>query len=215
MIPGHGHLVKYLDRSRVTAYFALEPNLMMHEHIIKTAHEAGFREEDGTFLIIPFPLENTNDICAMLTLWSQKFASSPILVDRKKNGSDQASQTQVIDTIVCILTLCSVPSPTVALKNIIQHVLRPCGQFLFYEHVRSPSRSIAYIQDIVAPIWRVFFDGCIIGQDSIKVIQDAGMVTNGNTKSEESLWADIKIWEKEDEDPNSLFYHQLGQCLRK
>ena len=186
---------------------------MMHKHIIDKAHAAGFREEDGTLLTIPCPLENINDICVHISQWSQRYTTSDsgkIVPNQKSEKQEGRAQVQVIDSITCILTLCSVPSPTSTLRNIITHILRPGGQFLFYEHVRNPSRQIARLQDVVAPIWRIFFDGCLIGQDSVKIIEEAGHYRPGET-----LWSDSVVWGNEEEDKNSLFWHQVGYCLKK
>ncbi len=43
-----------------------------------------------------------------------------------------------VDTIVSILSLCSIPSPTRTLRALVHSVLAPGGQLLFREHVRNP-----------------------------------------------------------------------------
>ncbi len=44
---GYGHLVRYLGKERVTAYVALEPNVLMHERLRKAVREAGVRRGGG------------------------------------------------------------------------------------------------------------------------------------------------------------------------
>jgi ubiquinone/menaquinone biosynthesis C-methylase UbiE len=51
-----------------------------------------------------------------------------------------------IDTVVSTLVLCTVDAPDLALKEIAR-VLRPSGQLLFIEHVRSDSPTLARWQD--------------------------------------------------------------------
>jgi len=41
------------------------------------------------------------------------------------------------DTLVSVLTLCSIPSPENTLTDIVSRVLKPGGQLFFYEHVLS------------------------------------------------------------------------------
>ncbi len=63
-----------------------------------------------------------------------------------------------IDTVVSTLVLCTVDAPDVALRE-IGRVLRPDGQLLFIEHVRSDSPSLARWQDRLARPWQRFAAG--------------------------------------------------------
>ncbi len=51
-----------------------------------------------------------------------------------------------VDTVVSTLVLCTVDAPDIALREIAR-VLRPGGQLLFLEHVRSESPTLARWQD--------------------------------------------------------------------
>ena len=64
-----------------------------------------------------------------------------------------------VDTIVSTLVLCTVDAPDLALREIAR-VLRPDGQLLFLEHVRSESPALARWQDRMATPWRRFARGC-------------------------------------------------------
>ena len=63
------------------------------------------------------------------------------------------------DTVVSTLVLCTVPDQEVALKEVTR-VLRPGGQLLFLEHVRSDSHRWARWQDRLIGPWRAFAEGC-------------------------------------------------------
>jgi SAM-dependent methyltransferase len=63
------------------------------------------------------------------------------------------------DTVVSTLVLCTIDAPDVALREIAR-VLRPDGQLLFLEHVRSESLRLARWQDRVAGLWRHVARGC-------------------------------------------------------
>jgi ubiquinone/menaquinone biosynthesis C-methylase UbiE len=63
------------------------------------------------------------------------------------------------DTVVSTLVLCTVPDQDVALHEITR-VLRPGGQLLFLEHVRSDSPRWARWQDRLNGPWRAFAEGC-------------------------------------------------------
>jgi SAM-dependent methyltransferase len=55
-----------------------------------------------------------------------------------------------IDTIVMTWTLCSIPDPDKALRQ-MRRVLKPDGQFLFIEHGRSPESGVVAWQDRLTP----------------------------------------------------------------
>ena len=63
------------------------------------------------------------------------------------------------DTVVSTLVLCTVPDQDAALHEITR-LLRPGGQLLFMEHVRSDSSRWARWQDRLNRPWRAFADGC-------------------------------------------------------
>lgn len=73
------------------------------------------------------------------------------------------------DTVVCNLVLCTAPDPRRALRE-AHRVLRPDGQFLFLEHVRSERPRAARWQDRVAGPWRRFACGCNCNLDTVATI---------------------------------------------
>ena len=122
-----------------------------------------------------------------------------------------------VDILVIILTICSLPSPTQTLRKLVQKTLRPNGQLLFYEHVRNPRPTVARVQDAFAPFWRRFFDGCVVGLDGVRAVWDAGLVERcgeRNLGDGKNVWADMKTWDLEGEDKDSLFWHQIGRCVK-
>ncbi|HYG95765.1 MAG TPA: class I SAM-dependent methyltransferase [Solirubrobacterales bacterium] len=77
------------------------------------------------------------------------------------------------DTVVVTLVLCTVPNPAAALRE-IRRVLKPDGQFLFLEHVRSPDPGLAKWQDRFEGPWRFLGDGCHCNRDTVSAIGAAG-----------------------------------------
>jgi ubiquinone/menaquinone biosynthesis C-methylase UbiE len=71
-----------------------------------------------------------------------------------------------IDTVVSTLVLCTVDDPARTLAEIAR-VLRPGGQLLFIEHVRSHSPRLARWQDRLEAPWRRFAAGCRCNRDTI------------------------------------------------
>jgi ubiquinone/menaquinone biosynthesis C-methylase UbiE len=78
-----------------------------------------------------------------------------------------------IDTVVSTLVLCTVDAPDMALRE-IERVLRPDGQLLFIEHVRSESPSLARWQDRLARPWKRFAAGCRCNRATLELIDASG-----------------------------------------
>jgi ubiquinone/menaquinone biosynthesis C-methylase UbiE len=85
-------------------------------------------------------------------------------------------EEESVDTVVSTLVLCTVDFPDVALAEIAR-VLRPGGQLLFIEHVRSQSPRLARWQDRLQTPWRHFAAGCRCNRDTIASIRAAGFTT--------------------------------------
>jgi ubiquinone/menaquinone biosynthesis C-methylase UbiE len=75
-----------------------------------------------------------------------------------------------IDTVVSTLVLCTVDAPDIALQEIAR-VLRPDGQLLFIEHVRSESARLAAWQDRLAGPWRRFAEGCRCNRATVELMK--------------------------------------------
>lgn len=73
------------------------------------------------------------------------------------------------DTVVVTLVLCTVPDQGAALGEIAR-VLKPGGQLLFLEHVRSHGESLAKWQDRLERPWRFLADGCHCNRDTAAAI---------------------------------------------
>ena len=76
------------------------------------------------------------------------------------------------DTVVGSLLLCSVGDPDRSLEE-IRRVLKPDGQYLFLEHVRSADPDVAHSQDRWEGVWRVIGQGCHPNRDTLPRIESA------------------------------------------
>lgn len=78
-----------------------------------------------------------------------------------------------IDTIVSTWTLCTIPHPELALKEIAR-VLKPGGTFAFIEHGKSPQRIISQFQKILTPFSKCLAGGCHLNREIENLISEAG-----------------------------------------
>ncbi|MFG1707878.1 class I SAM-dependent methyltransferase [Nonomuraea sp. M3C6] len=79
------------------------------------------------------------------------------------------------DAAVVSLVLCSVPDQRAALAE-VRRVVRAGGELRFYEHVRSGSRVVGLLQDLVTPLWSLVAGGCRPNRDTERVIRESGLV---------------------------------------
>ncbi len=78
-----------------------------------------------------------------------------------------------VDAVVSTWTLCTIPNPEAALKE-IKRVLNPEGSYYFLEHGLSPDRSVARFQNLWNPIQKCFAGGCHVNREIDSLIRSAG-----------------------------------------
>ena len=169
----------YLDPTKVTKYIALEPNKLMHTEIRALAASKGFTEEAGTLLVVPYGAEDISLVLSAL-------------------GGPRS-----VDTLISILTLCSIPEPERTLAALVEDVLKPGGTFLFYEHVLSPREDVAWWQRFWTPLWKCAFDGCCLDRPTHVWI------------GKMDAWEEASVWGKPDEPEEHLFWHRVGKFVKK
>jgi ubiquinone/menaquinone biosynthesis C-methylase UbiE len=81
-----------------------------------------------------------------------------------------------VDTVLATLTLCTVQDPAAAVRE-IRRVLRPDGQVLVLEHVRSTDPRLAAWQHRPRLPWRWFGAGCNPTRDTAAAFAAAGFDT--------------------------------------
>jgi ubiquinone/menaquinone biosynthesis C-methylase UbiE len=79
----------------------------------------------------------------------------------------------VVDTVIMTWSLCSIPDPQAALRE-IRRVLKPNGIFLFVEHGLSPDPRIESWQHRLTPVWRRIAGGCHLDRKMDDLIRSAG-----------------------------------------
>jgi ubiquinone/menaquinone biosynthesis C-methylase UbiE len=88
------------------------------------------------------------------------------------------------DTILTVCTFCSVPKPVAALRELYR-VLKPSGQILMFEHVRSRIGPIGMFLDLMTPLSRRL--GPDLNRDTVGNVQKAGF----RIRREENVYLDI------------------------
>jgi len=78
-----------------------------------------------------------------------------------------------IDTVVMTWTLCSIPDPLKALRQ-LKRVIKADGRLIFIEHGRAPDAGVAAWQDKLNPIWNHFAGGCHLNRKVDALLEEAG-----------------------------------------
>jgi ubiquinone/menaquinone biosynthesis C-methylase UbiE len=78
------------------------------------------------------------------------------------------------DTVLMTYTLCSIPDPVAALKE-MRRVLKPGASLIFCEHGLAPDASVRRWQDRLTPIWMKLGGGCHLNRDIPRLLKEAGL----------------------------------------
>ena len=111
---------------------------------------------------------------------------SPKMLERAKPKADAYAGTielrqmdackldfpnDAFDTVVTACTFCSVPRPLAGLRE-LHRVLKPGGQLLMFEHVRSAIGPIGVMMDLMTPLVSRF--GPELNRDTVGNVQRGG-----------------------------------------
>jgi ubiquinone/menaquinone biosynthesis C-methylase UbiE len=104
----------------------------------------------------------------------RKLGEQPVKAEVTRAAAEQLPfEDDSFDTAVSTLVLCTVDDQERSLGE-LRRVLKPGGQLLLIEHVRSDSPRQARWQDRVNPVHRVIGCGCNCNRDTLACIGAAG-----------------------------------------
>ena len=103
-------------------------------------------------------------------------------IDFLVNGAEEIElPSNSIDTILLTYTLCSIPEPYIALKEIMR-VMKSDGRILFCEHGIAPEEVVQKWQNRINPLWGKLFGGCNINRDIPNILKNGGFKINSLDK---------------------------------
>jgi ubiquinone/menaquinone biosynthesis C-methylase UbiE len=125
---------------------------------------------------------------AMLELARARAAELGLEVDLRP-GDAQALEfpDDSFDTVVCTFSLCSIPDDRKAVAE-IRRVLRPGGQLILLEHVRSPSLPVRAVQRMLNAL-TVRFEGDHLVREPLEHVRAEGFEID---QFERSKWGIVE-----------------------
>ncbi|WP_372683975.1 class I SAM-dependent methyltransferase [Desulfosarcina sp.] len=81
--------------------------------------------------------------------------------------------SDIFDTVVSFLVLCSVIDPVASLSEIFR-ILKPGGRFLFFEHVLAERPETFRKQQFFNSLWKHIACGCELVRNTPRAIESAG-----------------------------------------
>ena len=80
---------------------------------------------------------------------------------------------QSFDTVVCTFTLCTIPDPIKALRE-MRRVLKPEGRLLYCEHGAAPDANVLRWQNRLNSMWGHIAGGCNLNRDVPAMLKAGG-----------------------------------------
>jgi ubiquinone/menaquinone biosynthesis C-methylase UbiE len=110
----------------------------------------------------------------LLRLAGRRAAEASVPVSLVRASAEQIPfRDAAFDTLVMTWTLCSIPDPGAALRE-MRRVLRPGGRLLFVEHGLAPEPGVVRWQRRLTPCWRRIGGGCHLDREMDDLIRAAG-----------------------------------------
>lgn len=185
----YNRIAKYFDsleRPMGTSRFA-----KWRKEIVPQATGKTLEVGVGTGKNIPFYPENI-DLTAidfskkMLEKAKAKYQDSPLKINfLEMDVQNMSFEDNTFDTVITSCVFCSVPDPVKGLKE-IKRVLKPNGQLIMLEHVRSNGKVLGKLMD-----WFNFIPLNIMGANINRKTKQNLIKAGFNDVNVTELWKDI------------------------
>ncbi len=134
----------------------------------------------GSGLNIPFyspDIETLVGLDPSVELWKlahKRTAAAPFPIEYLGlSGEHIPLEDKTFDTVVTTWTLCTIPDPVTALKE-MRRVLKQDGRLIFVEHGLAADRRVQVWQNRLNPLWNQIAGGCNLNRRIDTLISEAG-----------------------------------------
>jgi ubiquinone/menaquinone biosynthesis C-methylase UbiE len=120
-------------------------------------------------------LRGVDSSAELLAMTRRKVARVAFPVELVHESAEHLSADRAsVDTVVATWTLCSIPDPIAALRE-MKRVLKPEGRLLFVEHGLSSDPAVQAWQRRLEPAWKRIAGGCHLSRKIDELIRSAGL----------------------------------------
>lgn len=160
--PGSGDQSYHFKANQIKKMYGAEPNAFLHDKLVANAAKAGLGR--GKYVA----LECGAQPDSLLPELKKAGVLPPQMQSLPSEG--------VFDTIIAVKSLCSAPqSQMQATMAIVQALLKPGGEFLFFEHLQNEKDSVTRtFVFFVNLIWPYIMGGCHMDAKLDKVLMGMG-----------------------------------------
>jgi len=172
---------KFLLPKLLDTCCSTKPIQYQRKKIVPQAKGAVLEIGVGSGLNIPFyetkditnvyGLDPSEELCEMARKTAE---NNQLKIDFLINSAEEVElPSNSIDTVLITYTLCTIPNPFDALKE-IKRVMKSDARVLFCEHGIAPDRNIVKWQNRINPLWGKLFGGCNINRDIPDILLRSG-----------------------------------------
>lgn len=158
-----------------------EPNDLLRNSLLKEVKGAVLEVGFGSGLNLPHYSSQVDRLYALdpsllgRRLAQPRIEAAPFPVEFVELEDHRfALPDQSVDAVVSTWTLCTIPDPVAALREILR-VLKSDGRYYFLEHGLSPERRVARFQQLWNPIQKTIGGGCHVNRKIDRLILDSGL----------------------------------------
>lgn len=189
--PGTGDQSHHYDPERIDALYGAEPNKDLHEQLREKNLDLGLAAN-----------------YTILTAGAEPRSLIPALVDagllKRRPGQSVFPEEGVFDCIVAVKSLCSIdPAEMQRTLDTIFKLLKPGGEFIFFEHVHSNADMITstgvWFTNLV---WSYLMGNCHMDSKLDKIVNDM------------TEWASKDIRVIGEYEPHHPFRYVYGRCRK-
>lgn len=130
--------------------------------------------------VLPDTVERVDAVEPSARAWElaagRRSASGAEVVQAGLDGQCLDLPDASCDAALCTFTLCTVPDPAAALRE-IRRVLKPGGRLHLLEHGLSPDRRVARWQRRLDPFEQRLAGGCHLTREPLGLVHQAGFTT--------------------------------------
>jgi len=187
--PGGGDQAHHFKAGQISKVYGAEPNAFLHDLLLQRSKDAGL---GGKYTPIQAAAQPGSLLPALMAVG---------LIPSNATGLPSEG---VFDSIIAIKSLCSVPQAQLpATIAVIQALLKPGGEFLFFEHVGNNSDTITQgYAWLLGWVWPAVMGGCRFDGKLDQVIMKMGG------------WAKKDIQTTEEYEGHEIFRYLKGICQK-